>query len=133
VRIHKPSTLLLLAALSLIGMMSPAVSAQVVIDMPAPKARPRQAAPIPAPGPIPTLPPERITVEPGDVALARYSRARTYPYGTYLHADRYAGIRQYGYPYQVWWGWGFSGFHHCGNRFTGFVGRPSFCGTSFKH
>jgi hypothetical protein len=42
----------------------------------------------------------------GDIALARYSRARTFPYDTYNNAPYYTGIRQYGYPFPLFW-WGF--------------------------
>jgi hypothetical protein len=61
-------------------------------------------------------------VDVGDIALSRYANARTYPQDTYYYGDRYAGIRQYGYPYNIWWGWGFPVFGGCGNKFTGFVG-----------
>ena len=59
----------------------------------------------------------------GDVALARYSRARSEPYDTYYSEGLYsAGIRTYSYPryfpqyiWGPWFGWGF-GFHSHGCR-----------------
>ena len=107
-------------------------AAQVVIDMPAPKkAKVRaEAAVTPATPSVSmaanvTAPPAPVMVaDVGDIALSRYAGARTYPRDTYHYADHYAGIRQYGYPYSIWWGaWGFPGFG-CGNKFVGFVGSP---------
>jgi hypothetical protein len=63
------------------------------------------------------------SVDVGEVALTRYSRARYGTYGTYNVGPRYAGYRSYSYPvyygYPFFWGWPF--FHGCGTHFSGFV------------
>lgn len=118
---------------------TPAASAQVVIDMPAPRKQPPSNATSVVIQPPPAAPVAAAAVaspraaaaasamarlDVGDIALNRYARARTGTYDTYQVGGvrRYAGYRYYG---DLWWWHGF-GFPHCGhfgNRFVGFVGR----------
>jgi hypothetical protein len=97
--------------------------AQVVIDMPAPK-RPQVRAASSASPSSSTSVQVTLPVDIGDIALSRYASARTLPRDTYRPAYRYAGIRQYGYPYPIWWSGGFHvpHIHVHGNKFIGHVG-----------
>lgn len=84
-----------------VGLGVSASEAQVVIDMPAPSHTP--AAP----------PAARPAVESGDLALARYARARRGPRDTYHLGGSGYRYPYYGYPYYgsgFWWPW--FGLHH---------------------
>lgn len=93
----------------------------VVINMPPPKPTPVQSS---APS---NTAPAMMQPDVGDVALQRYAKARTGTYDTYEYGPRYAGIRSYGYPYPLFWGWPSIGCF--GNTFVGFVG----CSRSCSH
>ncbi len=90
-----------------VGLAVSPVGAQVLIDMPAPSRKAAAAAPMPQPA-------ARVSVEPGELALARYARARRGPRDTYrLGRSRRYGYPYYGYPYYgsgFWWPW--FGHHH---------------------
>ena len=92
-----------------VGLGVSASEAQVVIDMPAPSHTP--AAPSAA----------RPEVDTGDLALARYARARRGPRDTYyLGGSGWYGYPYYGYPYYgsgFWWPW-FGHHHHHFNHHT---------------
>ncbi len=86
-----------------VGLAVSVSEAQVVIDMPAPSHTP--AAP----------PAARPAVDSGDLALARYARARRGPRNTYhLGGSGRYRYPYYGYPYYgsgFWWPW-FGAHHH---------------------
>ena len=95
-------------------------SAQVKIDMPAPR-KPVSHPPTvvtTATASMAVANPASSSVDVGDLALHRYARVRTGTYDTYVNGPRYAGIRQYGYPFPLFWGWNWGifpfgfGFHH---------------------
>ncbi len=97
-----------------VGLAVSASEAQVVINMPAPSHTP--AAP----------PAARPDVDSGDLALARYARARRGPRNTYhLGGSGRYGYPNYGYPYYgypyygsgFWWPW-FGHHHHHFNHHT---------------
>ena len=78
--------------------LSAVAAADVVIDMPAP-SQPKQVAPAVSPA-----------VDTGDLALARYQRARRSPYNTYATVGR-RGYRSYStyWPIYDWYGPGWYG------------------------
>lgn len=86
-----------------VGLGVSASEAQVVIDMPAPSHTPA------------AQPAARPAVDSGDLALARYARARRGPRNTYhLGGSGRYRYPYYGYPYYgsgFWWPW-FGAHHH---------------------
>lgn len=115
---------------------APAALGQVVINMPPPKKKPtaievreplQLTSVAGAPAEVRTSNGVAVVLpepDPGRLALARYSRARTTPYNTYDTQPYYAGIRSYGYP--VYWFPFFSGHHHHHHGFPFFFG-SGFC------
>jgi hypothetical protein len=112
-----------LASIILAGTMSGTLSAQVVVDMPAPPKRSTSpAAPwVIAPASTTPMgghsagPASTTSVSPGKVALARYARARRAPdyrYGPTRQRWMYSsGIVWDGPLFGFWPWWGFSFFH----------------------
>ena len=92
-----------------VGLGVSASEAQVVIDMPAPSHTPA------------AQPAARPAVDSGDLALARYARARRGPRNTYhLGGSGRYRYPYYGYPYYgsgFWWPW-FGAHHHHFNHHT---------------
>ena len=122
------TSLIVVLTLSFAG----AASAQVLIDMPPVKSK--SIAPTPQAGaaqpllvtavaPISASIPAASASSPdvGDLALARYSRARMAPGDVYNDDPWYPGIRYNSYPYYYgyypflfWWGgFSFHGHGHC--------------------
>jgi hypothetical protein len=86
-------------------------AAQVVIDMPPPPPRKPEpsvvsAAPVAAARPVAN----RTQIDPGHLALRRYSWGRTLPFDTYWNGPSYAGIQQYSIPFPTFWWGGWGGF-----------------------
>ncbi len=102
-----------------IGWMGSAAHAQVVLNMPPPKSTPVRTVVESSPKSVDATSVESQPSEPvrvGDVALARYGRARSLPRGDYGYGGRF--WRPYGYGYGYSYGYGYYPFHLGFGHFT---------------
>ena len=106
----------LIVGMLVITWMGSAVHAQVVLNMPPPKSTPARTVVDSAPQSVDATsakaqaqgqPSDSVRV--GDVALARYRRARTLPRAAYGYGGRF--WRPYGYNYGYSYGYGYYPFH----------------------
>ena len=114
-----PSVTRLIIGMLVIGWMGSAVHAQVVLNMPPPKPKqvPTVVESSPELGNTTSVESKQSeTVRVGDVALARYGRARSLPRAEYGYRGRF--WRPYGYNYGYSYGYGYYPFHIGFGHFT---------------
>ncbi len=103
----------------IVGWMGSGAHAQVVLNMPPPKSTPVRTVVEASPTPVDaksaeSQPSEAVRV--GDVALARYGRARSSPRAEYGYGGRF--WRPYGYGYGYGYSYGYYPFHLGFGHFT---------------
>ena len=109
----------LIVGMLVIGWMGSVAHAQVVLNMPPPKSQPAKTVVESSPGPSDTTSIESQpsqTVRVGDVALARYRRARSLPRDDYGYGGRF--WRPYGYNYGYSYGYGYYPYYIGFGNFT---------------
>ena len=118
-----PSVTRLIIGMLVIAWMGSAAHAQVVLNMPPPKSQQVRTVVESSPessdansAEVQTPDASSETVRVGDVALARYGRARSLPRAEYGYRGRF--WRPYGYYYGYSYGYGYYPFHIGFGHFT---------------
>ncbi len=112
-----PSVTRFIIGMLVIGWMGSAAQAQVVLNMPPPKSKQVRTVVESSPESVDSTSVESKqseTVRVGDVALARYGKARSLPRADYGYRGRFWRPSGYYYPY----GYGYYPFHIGFGHFT---------------